>query len=189
MLREEKGTPVKRIAIIGSPGAGKSTFARRLGEITGIEVFHLDRLFWKPGWVATPRSDWIALQQRLVQNESWIIDGNYGATMDIRIQAADTVIFLDFPRRVCLWRVAKRVYRYRGQTRPDMAEGCPEKIDLEFFRYIWGFRKREQEKILQRLEEAQRQGKRVVRLVTSEQVEEYLGSIRCIWSEPTEATC
>jgi len=96
---------MKKIAIIGSPGAGKSTFARRIGEITGIEVFYLDQLFWKPGWVKTPRPEWIELQQRIVKGESWIIDGNYGATMDIRIQAADTVIFLDFPRRVCLWRL------------------------------------------------------------------------------------
>ncbi|WP_337956063.1 hypothetical protein [Alicyclobacillus herbarius] len=129
---------MKRIAIIGSPGAGKSTFACRLGDITGIEVFHLDRLFWHPGWVEMPRPEWMELQRKLVQRPSWIIDGNYGSTMDIRIQAADTVIFLDVPRRVCLWRVMKRVIRYHGQTRPDMGAHCPEKIDLEFFRYIWG---------------------------------------------------
>jgi adenylate kinase family enzyme len=109
--------------------------------------------------------------------------------MDIRIQAADTVIFLDFPRRVCLWRVAKRVIRYRSQTRPDMGEGCPEKIDLEFLRYIWGFRKREHEKIVQRLEEAQRQGKQVVRLGTSKQVGSFLATLRCILSKPMEETC
>lgn len=169
---------VRRVAIIGSPGAGKSTFARRLGDITGIEVFHLDRLFWKPGWVETPREEWRALQQQLVQNESWIMDGHYGATMDIRIQAADTVIFLDLPRRVCLWRIAKRVIRYLGRTRSDMAEGCPEKIDLEFIRYTWGFRRREQAKIVRRLEEARREGKQVVRLGTRQQVKGYLAALQ-----------
>lgn len=107
---------MKRIAIIGSPGAGKSTYAQRLSMITGIQVYHLDKLYWKPGWVETPKSEWVEFQQRIVNKEEWIIDGNYGATMDIRIQAADTVIFLDFPRRVCLWRSIKRDIRYRGRT-------------------------------------------------------------------------
>lgn len=168
---------MKRIAIIGSPGAGKSTFARQLGDITGIEVFHLDRLFWKPGWVETPRQAWEELQRRLVERPIWIIDGNYGATMDIRIQAADTVIFLDFPRRVCLWRVAKRIFRFRGRTRPDMGEGCPDKIDMEFLRYIWRFRKREQDRIERRLDEAKETGKQVIWLKTRSEVREYLASL------------
>ncbi|GMA52246.1 topology modulation protein [Alicyclobacillus contaminans] len=169
---------MQRVAIIGAPGAGKSTFAQRLGAITGIQVFHLDRLFWKPGWVETPRDEWITLQERLVQNEAWIIDGNYGATMDIRVQAADTVIHLDFPRRVCLWRIVKRWIRYRGRTRPDMAQGCPEKMDWAFFRYTWAFRRREQAAIVQRLEEAARQGKQVVSLCTVSQVNAYLSAVQ-----------
>lgn len=168
---------MRRVAIIGSPGSGKSTFARRLADITGIEVFHLDRIFWKPGWVETPRSEWIELQQRLVERPSWIIDGNYGATMDIRIQAADTVILLNFPRRVCLWRVAKRIFRFRGRTRPDMGEGCPDKIDVEFLRYIWRFRKREQDRIERRLDEAKTAGKQVICLKTRHEVGEYLASL------------
>lgn len=168
---------MSRIAIIGSPGAGKSTFARQLGDITGIEVFHLDSLFWKPGWVETPRSEWVALQNWLVRRPSWIIDGNYGATMDIRIDAADTVIFLDFARRVCLYRVAKRALRYRGRTRPDMGKGCPEKIDTAFLRYIWGFRRREHETILRRLHEAKQAGKQVLSLKTRREVAGYLTSL------------
>lgn len=90
---------MKRIAIIGSPGAGKSTYAQRLSMITGIQVYHLDKLYWKPGWVETPISEWVEFQQRIVNKEEWIID-----------------IFLDFPRRVCLWRSIKRDIRYRGRT-------------------------------------------------------------------------
>ena len=169
---------MNRVAIIGSPGAGKSTFARWLGEMTGMEVFHLDHLYWKPGWVQTPRPEWIALLQRIVQQERWIMDGNYGATMDIRIQAADTVIFFDFPRRVCLWGAVKRAIHYHGRTRPDMGEGCPERIDLEFLYFIWRFRKRERGGILRHLEEAGRQGKQIVWLRTRGQAERYLASLR-----------
>jgi adenylate kinase family enzyme len=169
---------LNKIAIIGSPGAGKSTFARHLGEITGIEVFHLDRLFWRPGWVETPRPEWIELQQRLVQNQEWIIDGNYGGTMDIRINDADTVVFLDFPRRVCVLRVAKRTIRYRGQTRSDMGEDCEEKLDFAFLRYIWNFPKRGHIKIVELLEQANRDGKTVIRLKTNEQVWGYLALVR-----------
>lgn len=165
---------VRRVAVIGSPGAGKSTFARRLSTVMGIEVVHLDRLFWKPGWVETPRQEWEELQQWLVERAAWIIDGNYGATMDIRLEAADTVIFLDFPRRVCLWRAVKRAIQFRGETRPDMGNGCPEKIDLEFLLYIWRFRKREHAKIVQCLQAAQRRGVQVVRLKTKSEVEGYL---------------
>lgn len=168
---------MKKAVVIGSPGAGKSTFARRLGEITGIGVFHLDRLFWKPGWVETPRPEWIELQRRIVENESWIIDGNYGATMEIRLQAADTVVWLDPPRRVCLWRAVKRAARYYGRTRPDMGEGCREKLDLEFLLYIWKFKKSGRGEILARLEEAREAGKRVVRLTTDSQAKNFLDSL------------
>ncbi|QQE80495.1 DNA topology modulation protein [Alicyclobacillus sp. SO9] len=168
---------MNRIAIIGSPGAGKSTFARLLGDLTGIEVFHLDGLFWNPGWVETPRAAWIQLQEKLVQRPSWIIDGNYGSTMDIRIQAADTVIFLDFPRYICLWRAIKRAVQFRGKTRPDMGEGCAEKIDLEFIQYIWGFRRREDDKINRRLNDAIEEGKQVIRLRTNAEVDAYLTSL------------
>lgn len=102
---------MKRIAIIGSPGAGKSTLAWQLGEILGLPVFHLDRLFWKPGWIPSPKSLWIAMQSTLVTRDSWIIDGNYGSTLHIRVEAADTIIFLDFPRYICLGQAVKRAWQ------------------------------------------------------------------------------
>ncbi len=96
---------------------------------------------------------------------------------DIRIDAADTVIFLDFARRVCLYRVAKRVLRYRGQTRPDLGKECPEKIDVAFLWYIWGFRKREHETIVKRLHTAKQAGKQVIWLKKRREVGEYLASL------------
>ena len=131
---------MNRVLLIGSPGAGKSTLSRRLGEKLGIEVIHLDSLYWHAGWVETPREEWSAVVADVVHTRSsWIIDGHYNSTLETRLAVADTVIFLDVPRFVCLWRVLKRWAQYRGRTRPDMPEGCEEKIDWEFVHYVWDF--------------------------------------------------
>ncbi len=127
----------RRIMIIGSGGAGKSTLARQLGERLGLPVIHLDREHWQPGWVEPPRAEWEARVAELVAGERWIIDGNYGGTVGLRLAAADTVIFLDFPRVLCVWRVVQRFLAYRGRSRPDMTPGCPEQLDAEFLRWIW----------------------------------------------------
>lgn len=129
----------KKIMIIGSGGAGKSTLARQLGAILDIEVIHLDAFYWHPGWVETPKSKWHSVVQDLTHRKSWIIDGNYSDTLDFRLAAADTIIFLDFSRLLCLWRVIKRRLIYTGKTRPDMASGCPERINGQFLRYIWNY--------------------------------------------------
>lgn len=132
---------MKRIAIIGSPGAGKSTFARALSDALDLPLYHLDRLMWKPGWILVSREDQIRLQEEIVGRDSWILDGNYGATMGIRLEAADTVIFLDRSRYVCLYHVLKRRIQYRNTPRPDMTEGNPERLNTEFLRYVWSFPK------------------------------------------------
>lgn len=135
---------MKKIMIIGSSGSGKSTLARRISEITKIESFHLDRLFWKAGWENISQEEFKVKITKLLELDTWIIDGTFGGTMGIRLEAADTIIFLDFPSWVCLFNVIKRRIMYLGKTRPDMAEGCNEKIDLEFVMYIltFSFRRR-----------------------------------------------
>jgi adenylate kinase family enzyme len=130
---------MQRVLIMGCPGAGKSTLARQLGDRMGIPVIHLDKLYWQPGWVEPGRDAWLAVVTGAVQGESWIMDGHYGSTLDLRLGAADTVILLDFPRYICLWRVINRVIRTRGRTRADMGAGCKEKVDWEFLRFIWNF--------------------------------------------------
>lgn len=139
---------MKKIIVIGSGGAGKSTFSKRLGKALNIDVIHLDTLYWRPNWVKTPVYEWNEIVRKLLKADSWIMDGNFGGTREMRMKACDTVIFLDLPRRVCLYRILKRVLLYRGKTRPDMAAGCSEKIDLEFIAWIWNYPYRSRPRIL-----------------------------------------
>ncbi len=148
-----KGDVMERIALIGSGGSGKSTLARQLGEILKIDVYHLDSFFWKPNWVSISREELASIQMDLVKKEKWIIDGHFSGTMDIRLKAADTIIFLDFPRTICVYRVFKRMVKYRNQTRPDMGEGCEEKLDIEFLKWLWEFPKTKRPGILKKLEQ------------------------------------
>jgi adenylate kinase family enzyme len=134
---------MRRVLVIGIPGAGKSTFARALAARTGLPLIHLDKEFWQPGWKATPRSQWRARTAELAAGERWIMDGNYAGTLDLRLPRADAVMSFDYPRLVCLRRAAWRAMTTYNQVRADMAEGCPERFDLEFLRYIWTFNAKE----------------------------------------------
>ncbi|MBA4852857.1 DNA topology modulation protein [Emticicia sp. BO119] len=131
---------MKRIVIVGCGGAGKSTLARQLSEILHLPVIHLDKEFWQPGWEMRPKEEERKILEEVARQKEWIIDGNYQSTMQRRFEAADTIIFLDFSTLICLRRVIKRYFEYRGTTRPDMTEGCPEKLDWEFLSWIIGFR-------------------------------------------------
>lgn len=131
---------MERVLVIGSPGAGKSTLAHQLAARTDLPLVHLDRMFWLPGWVERDRDEGRAALAAVLAGERWIIDGNYGSTMPMRAARADTVIWLDYPTWRCLGRVLKRWWRYRGTARPDMTEGCPENLNLEFLLYVLQFR-------------------------------------------------
>ena len=168
---------MKKIAIVGSCGAGKSTLARQLGEILDIEVIHLDSFYWKPGWVKTPKDEWKNTVEDLVKRETWIIDGNYNSTIDIRLNAADTIIFLDVPRTVCLWRVIKRRFQYAGKSRPDMASGCLERLTWSLIYWIWDYPIRSRPKILQKLGE-RADGRRIIIVQTLSKIACFLQDIR-----------
>lgn len=168
---------MKKICIIGSGGAGKSTLARKLGEILGIEVIHLDSLFWKPDWTPTPRQEWMELQKELVKKDNWIIDGNYSSTMEIRLDAADTVIYLHFSRLKCVWRAIKRWIRNYNKVRPDMGEGCVEKLDFDFLKWIWNFPKYETPRIIQKLSRVYGE-KRVIILKSDSHVNMFLENVK-----------
>ena len=132
----------KRIMVLGSSASGKSTLACQLGRITGIDVIHLDRIFWNPGWVGTPDNDMDQKVIGVASRDSWIIDGNYSRTMEFRLERASSVVYIDFNRYICLFRALKRWIKNYGRTRFDLGEGCPEKIDIEFILWIWHYPKR-----------------------------------------------
>ncbi len=165
-------TYMKRVIIIGSGGAGKSTLARKLGEVTNLPVIHLDSVFWKPNWTPTPKEEWKEIVEQLIMKDEWIIDGNFGSTMDLRIQRADTIILLDLHPLICVYSVIKRVLKHRNKTRPDMGENCPEKADFEFLRWVWTFRKKSLPSILRKLDEAE--GKTIIRLKSRKEIDQFV---------------
>jgi len=138
----------KRVMVMGSSGSGKSTMAKRLGELTGLPVVHMDTIWWKPGWVSRPRDEVYAMHATAIAEPEWVFDGNYSSTHEERLARADTVIFLDFNRFVCLFRVIKRWLKHYGKQRPDITEGCPEKIDLPFLWFVFTHFPRKRKQLL-----------------------------------------
>jgi adenylate kinase family enzyme len=163
---------MKKILVIGSSGAGKSTFSRRLGKATGLPVIHLDVLHWKPNWTEPGKEEWEKTVEKALKEDEWIMDGNFGGTMEMRMQACDTIILLDLPRVLCVYRIIKRVVTYRKETRPDMAEGCDEKFDWKFIRWVWNFPKRSKPKIEALLRQFENE-KTIIRLKSRRDVENF----------------
>lgn len=169
----------RRIMVIGSPGSGKSTFSRKLSEITGIPLIHLDKEFWNDGWVETPKEQWLEIQKNLIAGDEWIIDGNYGGTMDIRLEKADTVICFELSRLVCLFSYFKRVITNFNRVRPDMPEGCNEKFDFEFMKYIWEFSKKSGKRNKDRIEG--NRNKQIIIFKNRRESNRYINNIKTIY--------
>lgn len=125
-----------RVLVIGPCGAGKSTLAFELAQKLGLPLHHMDQLNWRPGWVESSKDE---IRQRLadiVATDRWLIDGTYGGTLGERLVRADTVVYLDYPIRLCVARLLRRIWTYRGRSRPDMTDDCPERFDLGFLFYL-----------------------------------------------------
>jgi len=128
---------MQRILILGSAGSGKSRLATIIGELLDLEVIHLDYHFWQPGWQKPGTTEWSNTVASLSQKDLWVMDGNYHNTLELRLQYADTVIFLDVSRFLSLKRCFFRYLKFRGKTRPDLRKDCPETLDREFVEWIW----------------------------------------------------
>lgn len=131
---------MKRVMIIGCSGSGKSTLAKQLGKKTDLPVVHMDKFYWKKNWVLRPRNELLSLSNSVIAKEEWIFDGNLSSNFPERIKRTDTLVFLDMPRMLCLWRVIKRMLLHWGQSREDMGEDCPERFDWEFLKFVYGYK-------------------------------------------------
>lgn len=137
----------KRFSLFGLPGSGKSTFAHKLGKKLGIAVHHLDKHYFLAQWEIRNRDEFLAAQQEMVDGETWIIEGNSIATLEMRFARADVVIYFHLPRYLCLWRVFKRPFRH-DKSILDIPEGCSKSdISWTLLKYLWTFHKEKKERI------------------------------------------
>ena len=168
---------MERILIIGCGGAGKSTLARQLGEKLDLPVVHLDKLFWKPGWVESTKDEIDEKIRQEMAKPRWIMDGNYNRTMPERVKYCDTIIYLDFSRVACLLGVLKRVITTYGTVRPDMGEGCPERFDWEFLQWVWNYNRDKRDANYRLLNETV--GVETIVLKNRRMVKRFLNQLEC----------
>lgn len=164
-----------RIVIFGFSGGGKSTLARKMGEILGIEPTHMDALHWLSGWVESTAEYKRERLAEVLKRDRWIIDGNYRRIYwKERLDAADTVIFVDVNRFVCFYQAWKRSRIYKGKTRPDMGEGCTEKFDFEFAKWILLDGRKKRKKNLELMKILKDKGKNTIILRSRKAINKFL---------------
>ncbi len=164
-----------RIMIFGFSGGGKSTLARKMGEILDIEPTHFDRLHWLPGWVESTRDYKREMIKPVLERDRWIIEGNYHHIYwNERLEKADTVIFIDVNRFTCIYQAWKRSLMYKGKTRPDMGEGCTEKFDLEFAKWVFFKGRKKRREYLKAIKQQKNSGKNTCILKSIKDINKFL---------------
>jgi adenylate kinase family enzyme len=167
---------MRRIAVIGATGVGKSTLAAELGRLLGLPVHHLDALYWGDTWTPPSPDDWEALQDRLLAGEAWVIDGNFSASLSRRLAAADTVVYLDASRLTATMRATKRRLFHRWHPAPGVAGGARPMFDLQLLRWIWAFPRENRPGLLEQLADPAIADKAVI-LRNRRDVRRFLASI------------
>ncbi|MFM1514834.1 adenylate kinase [Helcococcus ovis] len=163
---------MKKVIVIGCPGSGKSTFSRKLHKITQIPLYHLDMMYWNADKTTVDGNTLIERQNEVIKRDEWIIDGNYDSTMELRMNACDTVIFLDYPLELCLSGVEAR----RGNPRPDMPWIEDEtNVDEEFIQFIKNYNQISKPNVINLLEKYK--NKEIVIFTDRTQAEEYLSEM------------
>lgn len=164
-----------RIVIFGFSGGGKSTLARKMGEILGIEPLHFDAIHWLPNWVESTVEYKQEKVKPVLERDRWIIEGNYRKIYwQERLILADTIIFVDVNRFTCLWQAWQRSRIYKGKTRPDMGEGCIEKFDLEFAKWVLFKGRKKRKKYLETMEFLKSKGKDTYILKSRKDINKFL---------------
>ena len=158
---------MKRVIVIGCPGSGKSTVSRALHNKTGIPLYHLDMMYWNADKTTVEKSVFLERLSAVLAKDEWIIDGNYGSTMELRMAACDTVIFLDYPLDVCLDGIKERC----GKPRSDMPWIETEE-DAEFIEFIKNYNEQQKPKVLELLEKYS--DRNVIILESREQADDFL---------------
>jgi adenylate kinase family enzyme len=166
---------MEKIAIVGSPGAGKTTLAKELGPKLKINVFHMDRILWQHDWKEKPRDTRIDILEDIVRERQWVIDGTYLNTSELHLETADTIIFLGISTLVCLWRIMKRHREYDGCSRRDIPMGSPDKITLLLILKVLFFPFRGRRTLKHKLRNYK--SKQIIRLRSDKEVEDFLVKI------------
>lgn len=170
---------MKKVLVIGCPGSGKSVFSRELAQKTGLPLIHLDATYHQDIWDENKdvkKRQWRERIAVLIEQEAWIMDGNYKSTLDIRVPAADTIIFLDYSRAVTLARAFRRQWQYRRKRRSDMPAEWKEHMSRDFLGFIWSYRRIERPKVLALLDKYER-GREIRVLERPAEAERFLRSL------------
>lgn len=130
---------MRRVLVIGSPGAGKTTLATKLAAKLELPVHYLDLHHWLPGWQYRDTAEARESVCEISATPAWVMDGNFSDTFDLRMPRADTLVWLDYPRATCIRRVLIRTIRDYGRSKPDLPAGCPEQFDAKLLRWVWDF--------------------------------------------------
>lgn len=144
-----------RWLVLGAGGAGKTTFARALADVLALPLVHLDRHYWKPGWVASSNAEWTQEVARLIRADEWVLDGNFASSLPQRLARAEAVVLLDPPTLQCLWGAIRRALIADGADRPDLPAGCAEEFpSVDFLSYIAKYRRNSRPKVLNHIARA-----------------------------------